>query len=156
MFVLQNVVFSYIGIYVFIFMHQAESTLYQLRSYFGHISVPVFCGTTRPQAMLLTLSPCFSAGVTFLNIAMCNETAQNRALFAVRINENTHGKSGRQQLGRYSDSTGAGRSGDRIPVGARFFAPVQSGPGFHIASCTVVTVSFPGVKRPRRGVDYPQ
>ena len=33
----------------------------------------------------------------------------------------------------------AGRSGDRIPVGARFSAPVQNGPGVHPASCTTVT-----------------
>ena len=40
----------------------------------------------------------------------------------------------------------AGRSGDRIPVGARFSAPVQTGPGAHPASCTMGTGSFPGVK----------
>jgi hypothetical protein len=40
----------------------------------------------------------------------------------------------------------AGRSGDRIPVGARFSAPVQTGPGAHPASCTMGTVSFLGVK----------
>jgi hypothetical protein len=41
---------------------------------------------------------------------------------------------------------GTGRSGDRIPVGARFSASVQTGPGPHPASCTMGTVSFPGVK----------
>jgi len=40
----------------------------------------------------------------------------------------------------------AGRSGDRIPVGAKFSAPVQNGPGAHQASCTMSTGSFPGVK----------
>src|SRR5215475_2317325 len=40
----------------------------------------------------------------------------------------------------------AGRSGDRIPVGARFSAPVQTGRGAHPASCTMGTESFPGVK----------
>ena len=57
--------------------------------------------------------------------------------------------------GRYSDLLRAGRSGDRIPVGVRFFAPVQTGPGAHPASYTVGTGYFPGVKRPGRGVDHP-
>jgi hypothetical protein len=36
---------------------------------------------------------------------------------------------------------------------ARFYAPVQTGPGVDPASCTIGTGSFPGVKRPGRGVD---
>ena len=39
--------------------------------------------------------------------------------------------------------------------GARFSAPVQTGPGTHPASCTLGTVSFSWVKRPGRGVDHP-
>ena len=39
--------------------------------------------------------------------------------------------------------------------GARFFAPVQTGPGTYSASCTMGTGSFPGVKRPGRGADHP-
>jgi hypothetical protein len=39
----------------------------------------------------------------------------------------------------------------KIPVGVRFFAHVQTGPGAHPASCTMGTGSFPGVKRPGRG-----
>jgi hypothetical protein len=38
----------------------------------------------------------------------------------------------------------AGRSGDRIPVGARFFVPVQADPGAYPASCTMGNGSFPG------------
>ena len=45
---------------------------------------------------------------------------------------------------RYSDWLRAGRSGDRIPVGVRFSAPVQTSPGAHSASCTMGTGSFPG------------
>jgi hypothetical protein len=58
-------------------------------------------------------------------------------------------------LSRYSDWLRAGRSGDRIPVGERFFAQVQTGPGAHSTSFTVGTGSFPGVKRPGRGADHP-
>jgi len=39
--------------------------------------------------------------------------------------------------------------------GARFSAPVQTGPGAHPAPYTMGTGSFPGVKRPRRGDDHP-
>ena len=49
----------------------------------------------------------------------------------------------------------AGRSGDRIPVRARFYVTVQTGPGAHPASYTMGTGSFPGVKRPELGVDRP-
>jgi hypothetical protein len=58
-------------------------------------------------------------------------------------------------LSRYSDWLRAGQSGDRIPVGARFFAHVQTGPGAHPDSCTMGTGYFPGVKRPGRGADHP-
>ena len=61
-------------------------------------------------------------------------------------------------VGRYSDSLRAARSGDRIPAGvggARFFATVQSGLEVNPASYTMGTGSFPGVKRPKRGVDRP-
>ena len=47
------------------------------------------------------------------------------------------------QLSQYRDSLRAGGSGDRIPVGARFSAPVQTGPGVHPAS------SFSGGKAAR-------
>ena len=47
-------------------------------------------------------------------------------------------------LSRYSDSLRAGRSGDRILEGARFSAPVQTGPWAHPASHTMVTGSLPG------------
>jgi hypothetical protein len=40
-------------------------------------------------------------------------------------------------------------------VGARFSAPVQTDPGAYPASYTMGTGSFPGVKRPGRGVDHP-
>jgi hypothetical protein len=39
--------------------------------------------------------------------------------------------------------------GNRILVEPRLSAPVQTGPGTHPASCTMGTVSFPGVKSSR-------
>jgi len=53
------------------------------------------------------------------------------------------------QPSRYSDWLRAGWSGDRIPVWARFSAPVQTGPGVHPASCTLGSGSFPGLKSGR-------
>ena len=53
---------------------------------------------------------------------------------------------GPQLLSRCSDCLWAGWSGDRIPVGARFSAPVQTGPEAHPASCTVGTGSLRGVR----------
>ena len=41
------------------------------------------------------------------------------------------------------------------PGWARFSAPVQTGPGAHLAYYTMSTRSFPGVKRQRNGVDPP-
>ena len=44
---------------------------------------------------------------------------------------------------------------DRIPVGTRFFVPVQTGPVAHPASCTMGTGSFPwGKVRPGRAADH--
>ena len=55
----------------------------------------------------------------------------------------------------YSDSLRAGRSGDQIPMEARFSAPVQTGPGAHPTSFTMGTGPFPGVKQPGHDVDHP-
>ena len=49
-------------------------------------------------------------------------------------------------------ATGYGLDGPGIEFrwgGARFSAPVQTGPGAHPVSCTMGTGSFPGVKRGR-------
>ena len=47
----------------------------------------------------------------------------------------------------------AGRSGDRIPVGARFSAIIQTGPGAHPASYTMGTGVFPRGKEQPRDAD---
>jgi hypothetical protein len=66
----------------------------------------------------------------------------------------------RYHVGRNSSDGIATRSGlDGAGIesrcGARFSASVQTGPGAHLSSYTVGTGSFPGVKRPGRGVDHP-
>ena len=53
-----------------------------------------------------------------------------------------------------SDPLRAGRSGDRMPVEARFSALAQTGPGTHPAPYTIGTGSFPGVMRPGRDVNH--
>jgi hypothetical protein len=40
-------------------------------------------------------------------------------------------------------------------VGARFYAPFQTGPRAHPASCKMDTWFYPVVKLPGRGVDHP-
>jgi hypothetical protein len=45
--------------------------------------------------------------------------------------------------------------GEKIPVGAIFFAHVQTGPRANPAPCAMGTGSFPGVKRPGCGADHP-
>jgi len=54
-----------------------------------------------------------------------------------------------------SDSLQSGRYGDRLAVGAKFPALVQTGSEAHPASCTMGTGLFSGVKRPGRGDDHP-
>jgi hypothetical protein len=58
-------------------------------------------------------------------------------------------------LSRYSDSLQVGLSWDRIPVRAKFSAPVQTIPGVHSSFYRIGTGFFPGEKRPKHGVDHP-
>jgi hypothetical protein len=55
----------------------------------------------------------------------------------------------------YSDLLQAGWSGDRNTLGTRFSTPVQTGPGTHLASCTMGAGSFLGVKQRGRGSNHP-
>jgi len=59
-------------------------------------------------------------------------------------------------LGRDSNSLRDGRSVDRIPVGTRFSAPVQTSLGAHPASYTMDMGSLLRVKRSERDVYHPQ
>ena len=62
---------------------------------------------------------------------------------------------GQGWLSRYSDSLRAGGSGDRIPVRARFSAPVHTSPGADPTSYIMGTRCVPRVNRPGCGVDHP-
>ena len=54
-----------------------------------------------------------------------------------------------RSVGRDSDWLRAGRSADRISVGAKFYASAQTGPVAHPASCIMGTVSLPRKKNGR-------
>jgi hypothetical protein len=63
------------------------------------------------------------------------------------IYSDLHFNRGPQQLSRYSNWLRAGRFGDRIPVGARFSAPVKTDLVAHPASCKMGTGSYLGGKK---------
>ena len=67
---------------------------------------------------------------------------------------NIYFKWGRDNAVGIANRYGLDGPGDRIPVGAKFFAPFQTGLGAYLGSYTMGTESFPGVKRPGRGVDH--
>ena len=56
---------------------------------------------------------------------------------------------------RYSNSLLASQSGDRIAVGRRFTAPVQTDNEAHSASCILSNHLFQGAKRQGCGVAHP-
>jgi len=66
-----------------------------------------------------------------------------------------HNIVGYEERSRYSGSVRAGRLGARTRVGKRYLTPTQTGPGFHMASCTESTRSLCEGKWPGRGVDHP-
>ena len=60
---------------------------------------------------------------------------------------------GRDNVVGYCDSLWAGRSGDRNQVEAKFFVPVQDGPGARPAFCTMCTILYTKLKWQGRGVN---
>ena len=59
------------------------------------------------------------------------------------------------RAGAVGIATCYGLDGDRIPVGARFSASVQTVPRAHHSPLRRVPALSPGVDRPGRGVNYP-
>jgi len=59
---------------------------------------------------------------------------------------------GPRKPSRYSDLLRGARPGDRIPVGARSFAPVQTGSGSTQPLVQWETSFFPGYKAAGRGI----
>ena len=100
----------------------------------------------------LILSVFLACYYSFLNVTakLCFRSRQSEVI----LGRGTQNQCRPGQLSRYSYSLRPGRSGDRIPVAARFSAPVQTDCGAHPASYTKGTESFPGVKRPGHGVDH--
>jgi hypothetical protein len=75
---------------------------------------------------------------------------------SVTLHENNYYyKACHKDCSRYIDSLRAGRSRDRIPVVARFSAPVQTGSDAHPCLLYKGYRVFHGVRRPGRGVDHP-
>jgi len=103
---------------------------------------------------------CVQASLNFVTheISFCFQVFENLSHFQnvqLKFHSIFLHEEGFYCVGRYSDLLRAGRSGDRIPVGAIFSAPVQTGSGAHPASYTMGTGSFPGLKPPGRDVDNP-
>ena len=116
----------------------------------------IACGTAEARHTLgIYDAYCFTT-TTVVTRRRLNVTFIVHCLSCVSFNVSKLGV-GRDSVSQYSDSLRAGRSGDRIPVGARFSAPVQTGPGGPPSLVyNGYRVSFPGVKRPGRGVDHPR
>jgi len=73
----------------------------------------------------------------------------------MHIRMHTHNRSGWKRWRFQTSRYGLDSPGIESRWGARFSAPVQTGLGAHPASYTMDTVSFPGEKRPWRGVGHP-
>ena len=95
----------------------------------------------------------FRRNLTFSNSTV--RTSNSASFLPVGSSVTTGWVNGAQFLSGASESLRPGWSGDRIPLGARFSAPVQTGPGIHPASYKMGTGSFLGVKRTWLGVDHP-
>ena len=97
-----------------------------------------------------------SCGLWCVYLECCRGTSKRRYRRTGAVEPwKVHGTSLRRHVRRFSDFIRVGWSGDRIPVAARFSAPVQTSPEAHQGSCTMGTGSLPGWKRPGLGINSP-
>ena len=119
------------------------------------VPLPTFQQTTRA---LRVLTHCFLLFLIYLTIIIYfPKEIEERWYFSRILKETYWFRYSNCQVGRDSSVSIATRYGLDGPGvefrwQARFFASVKTGPGAHPASCTMGTGSFPGVKRPGRGV----
>ena len=86
---------------------------------------------------------------SYTNMCLWDKRMSHRRWWSLKMEAGISSKTSLLFANRpYSDSLRAGRSGDPIPVGPRFSAAVQIGPGAYPATCTMGTGTYPRVKRP--------
>jgi hypothetical protein len=145
-------------------MYRGSRPLGKIRLHFPAHKVPLLeCGTRlQAQSHLVTEFVTSKSGGTISQLGWstsvaCNGSPRKQQLHVsaivnsaiIRLDTNvreTIQYSGPGSSVGIATELRLGRSGDRIPVGARFSAPVQTGTGAHPASCTMGTGSFPGVE----------
>jgi hypothetical protein len=110
-----------------------------------------FSGSTDHSAWCLSL---FTTYVSIVDILSKHDSvAVTSAFLACSIPPPRNIVSGEPK--QRSGSLRPGRSSEQTSLGAKFSAPVQTGSEAHPACYTMGIGSFPGVKRPERGVDHP-
>jgi hypothetical protein len=121
--------------------HVKQLKQFQNLSTFTRINVPQNRNAVCIKVIELA-SHCNRIMVNVLHVRIKNSivfyTLLHRELFGFYI----HYPAWPGWCSQYSDSLRTKRLGDRIPVEARLFAPVQTGPGAHPASCTTANRSF--------------
>jgi hypothetical protein len=100
-------------------------------SLIAHFTVYTYTNWATPDHTLSNRLPAnWSITITLNHIQRTRTTSRNAP-------DISHTWIRTEMATKYGESLWAGRSGDRIPVGARFFTPVQTGPGAHPASYTM-------------------